>query len=90
MRKFQVDPKLQMALAFLVGAITFLGANALPQEVPARIAGNIKDWSIYLGQFYLVVVAPLLLAYTNSNPGPLAPPDSPAVQAVKAKEDVKP
>jgi len=86
MSKFQIDPKVQMAVMFIVGMITFLGTNALPASVPADVAKNIHDWSVWFGQLYTVVIGPLMLAFTNSNPGPLAPPDSPAVKAMVARE----
>lgn len=88
MRKFQVDPRTQLVIAFVAGLISFLGSNSLPAEVPQHVAAAVKDWSIWFGQFYLIVIAPLLLAYTNSNPGPLAPPDPPEV--VKAHEEAVP
>lgn len=78
-----------MGLALAVGLVTFLGSNALPAEVPAHVATAVHDWSVWIGQLYLIVIAPILLAYTNSNPGPLAPPDSPAVKALQTKEQVK-
>ena len=70
-----------------VGLVTFLGSNALPAEVPLRVATDIRDWSVWLGQLYLIVIGPILGLYSNSNPGPLAPPDPPqVVAATKASE----
>jgi len=86
MSKFQIDPKVQMVIMFLVGLVAFLGTNSLPSDVPPHMAQVIHDWSVWIGQLYTVVVGPLLLAFTNSNPGPLAPADSPAVKAIMAKE----
>lgn len=87
MTKLQIDPKVQMAVMFIVGMITFLGTNSLPTSVPANVATNIHDWSIWIGQLYTVAIGPLLLAYTNSNPGPLAPADPPAVVKAHAEAD---
>lgn len=87
MNKFQIDPKVQMTIMFLVGLITFLGTNSLPSDVPTQTAKLIHDWSVWIGQLYTVVIGPLLLAFTNSNPGPLAPPDPPGV--VKAAQQAK-
>lgn len=81
MTKFQIDPRTQMVIMFVVGLVTFLGTNALPVSVPPYIATAIHDWSVWIGQLYTVVIGPIMLAYTNSNPGPLAPPDPPEVVA---------
>ena len=87
MSKFQIDPKIQMAIAFFVGAVTFLASAALPDSVPASTAKAIHEWAGLFNQFYITILTPLMLAYTNSNPGPLAPPDSPGVVAAKTKAD---
>ena len=84
--KFQIDPKVQVAIMLFVGLLTFLGSNALPSDVPAKTAQMIHDWSVWFGQLYLVVIGPVLGLYSNSNPGPLAPQDSAAIKAVTAKE----
>ena len=87
MGKFQVDPKVQVAIMFAAGLVTFLGSNALPAEVPANVATAVRDWSIWLGQLYLIVIGPVLGLYSNSNPGPLAPQDPPrVVEAIKVAE----
>jgi hypothetical protein len=87
MGKFQIDPKVQMAIAFLVGAITFLASAALPDSVPPATVKAIHDWAGLFNQFYITILTPLMLAYTNSNPGPLAPPDAPSVVVAKTKAD---
>jgi hypothetical protein len=85
--KFQIDPKVQMAVAVLVGAISFLATSALPSSVSPETAKSIHEWAGLFNQFYIIVITPLMLAYTNSNPGPLAPPDPPTVVAAKTKAD---
>jgi len=87
MSKFQIDPKIQMAVAFFVGAISFLASSALPSSVSPEAQKAIHDWASLFNQFYIIVVTPLMLAYTNSNPGPLAPPDAPSVVAAKTQAD---
>lgn len=85
--KFQVDPKVQVMIMLIVGLVTFLGSNALPAEVPASVATAVKDWSVWLGQLYLIVIGPVLGLYSNSTPGPLAPQDPPrVVEATKIAE----
>ena len=79
MSKFQIDPKTQMVIMFLVGLIGFLGTNALPADVPVNVTKVIHDWSLWLTSLYNLVIGPLMMAYSNSNPGPLAPQDSPEV-----------
>lgn len=87
--KFQVDPKVQVGIMLFVGLLTFLGSNALPGDVPPHTAQMIHDWSVWLGQLYLVVIGPVLGLYSNSNPGPLAPQDSPAIKALTTKQDAQ-
>lgn len=87
MSKFQIDPKVQMAIAIIVGALSFFASSALPASVPVDTAKAIHDWAGLFAQFYITVVTPLMLAYTNSNPGPLAPPDTPSVAVAKIKAD---
>jgi hypothetical protein len=96
MNRFQVDPKVQVVIMFMAGIVTFLGANALPPEVPPAVAANIHDWSVWIGQLYLIVIGPGLGLFSNSNPGPLAPQDPPNVVAAtkvaavaQAKADAK-
>lgn len=87
MSKFQIDPKIQMAIAVLVGAISFLASSALPSTVSPETTKAIHDWASLFNQFYIIVLTPLMLAYTNSNPGPLAPPDPATVVAAQTKAD---
>lgn len=86
MSKIQIDPKTQMIITFLVGILSFLGTNALPHSVSPETAIAIHDWSVWLTQLYVIAIAPVLTGFTNSNPGPLAPPDSPAVKAAMKGE----
>jgi hypothetical protein len=85
--KFQIDPKVQMAVAVLVGGISFLATSALPSSVGPDAAKSMHEWASLFNQFYIIVITPLMLAYTNSNPGPLAPPDAPSVVAAQTKAD---
>lgn len=86
MNKVQIDPKTQMVITFLVGILSFLGTNALPHSVSPSAAAEIHDWAVWLTQLYVIAIAPLLTGFSNSNPGPLAPPDSPAVKAAMKGE----
>ena len=45
MNKFQIDPKTQMVIMFIVVFITFLGTNSLPASVPPSVSQPIHDWS---------------------------------------------
>jgi len=87
MSKFQIDAKVQMAIAVFVGALGFLASSALPSTVNPDTAKMIHDWSAWFNQFYILVITPVMLAYTNSAPGPLAPQDPPAVVAAQQKAD---
>lgn len=87
MSKFQIDVKVQMAIAIVVGAVGFFATSALPSSVNPDTAKAVHEWLTLFNQFYILVVTPAMLAYTNSNPGPLAPPDSPGVVAAKTKAD---
>lgn len=87
MSKFQIDAKLQILISIFVGGLTFFASSALPSTVNPDTAKAIHDWAALFSQFWLVVMAPTLLAFTNSNPGPLAPQDPPTVVAAQAKAD---
>lgn len=87
MSKFQIDAKVQMLIALFVGAIGFLASSALPSTVDPATAKSIHEWAGLFNQFYIVVVTPLMLAFTNSNPGPLAPQDPPSVVAAQTKAE---
>lgn len=87
MSKFQIDPKVQILISLIVGILAFAAstAGALP-GVSDYLNNALHAWALWLLTFWNVVINPLLLAYTNSNPGPLAPPDSSAVIAATKRE----
>ena len=87
----QIDPKTQMWIAAIVAVLT-LGAHgtlALPMGIPPEAGAVLASWDNFILQIY-AVVSPILLAYSSSKPGPLAPPDSPAVVAATAATAPKP
>lgn len=90
MNKFQIDARTQILISLIVGALAFgaSSSGAMP-GIPDAINSAIHAWALWALAFWNIVINPLLLAYTNSNPGPLAPPDSPAVKAAIAKENSK-
>lgn len=78
----QIDPKTHMIIAIGVTVLTALakGSVTLPMGIPPEVGQYITSWSNFVLQIY----APLslaLAAYSSSAPGPMAPPDSPAVKA---------
>jgi len=87
MSKFQIDAKVQMAIAVLVGAIGFLASSALPSTVSPEVQKDVHEWMTLFNQFYILVITPVMLAYTNSSPAPLAPQDPPSVIAAQQKAD---
>ena len=91
--KFQLDPKTQMWIMAAV-ALVYIGANgtvALPLGVPEWVGPYIHSWSQFAISIYLVLAPILLPGFSSSLPGPLAPPDPPAVKAAMeaAKEGGK-
>ena len=78
----QLDPKTQMWIAAVVAIITLAahGTLALPTGIPPEAGAVLASWSNFILQIY-AVVSPIMLAYSSSKPGPLAPPDPPAVIA---------
>lgn len=87
MSKFQIDVKVQMAIAILVGAVGFFASAALPSSIDPALQKNIHDWMSLFNQFYILVVTPAMLAYTSFAPGPLAPAVPPSVLAAQVKAD---
>ena len=88
MSKFQISPNVQIVVGAIVAVLTLgsKGAIQLPAGIPASWGPIIDSWSTFILQIYSVI-APIMLAYTSSQPGPLAPPDSPAVKTLMAKEN---
>ena len=70
MSKFQIDVKVQMAIAIVVGALGFFASAALPSSISPEAQKSVHEWMALFNQFYILVVTPAMLAYTNSNPGP--------------------
>ena len=80
--KFQIDPSPQIIVAVAVAVLTLAakGTVALPMGIPSVVGEYITSWSNFILQIY-AIVAPVMLGFSSSKPGPLAPPDSPAVVA---------
>ena len=84
--KIQIDPKVQMIVMAIV-ALLYIGAQnsvALPLGIPEWVGPYLHSWSNFLIQIYLVLAPILLPGLSSSLPGPLAPPDPPAVKAAMA------
>jgi len=88
MSKFQISPNVQFGIGLAVTLLTVLskGSVSMPMGVPPIWGQYIDSWSNFLLLVY-APVATFMAAYASSQPGFLAPPDSPAVKAVTAKED---
>ena len=86
--KFQINPTPQIVLALVVAVLTLAakGSVALPLGVPPVVGEYVTSWSNFLLQLY-AVVAPILLGFSSSMPGPLAPKDPPGVVIAQAKAD---
>lgn len=81
---FQVSARTQAILGAVVAVVTLgsKGALQLPVGIPAWIGPVIQSWDTFILQIY-TVGAPFLLLFSDNDPGPLAPPDPPAVAAAK-------
>ena len=88
MSKFQISPNVQIVVGAIVAVLTLgsKGAIQLPVGIPVSWGPIVGSWSTFILQIYSVI-APIMLAYTSSQPGPRAPPDSPAVKTLMAKEN---
>lgn len=88
--KFQISPRAQIIIGAIVAVLTLgsKGALQLPMGVPASWGPIIQSWDTFILQIY-GVVAPVMVAFSNSDPGPLAPQDPPAVKAAIAAEAKK-
>ena len=83
---FQIDPMTQFWIGLAVAVMTlFANGVKMPVGVPDWVGPGLQSWNVFVLQIYSVV-APVLLLGSSSKPGPLAPPDSPAVMAAMAKE----
>ena len=80
--KFQINPTPQIIVAVIVAVLTIAakGTVALPLGVPPVVGEYVTSWSNFVLQIY-AVVAPIMLGFSSSVPGPLAPPDPPIVVA---------
>lgn len=90
--EFQISSK-NLALIFgAVGAV--LGALSVkavpfPMGFPDVASDYAASWSNWILKIWALVGPSLLVLFSDSTPGPLAPPDPPAVTVAKAVEDVK-
>lgn len=87
MKKFQISPQFQMVVGIVVALLTLAahGSVALPLGIPSSVGPIIQSWAGFVLQIY-AVLAPTMAAYSSSDPGPLAPQDSPAVQKLQLEE----
>ncbi len=88
--KFQINPTPQIVIAVAVAVLTLAakGSVSLPLGVPPVVGEYLTSWSNFILQIY-AVVAPILLGFSSSKPGPLAPPDPPAVVAATQASQAK-
>ena len=88
MSRFQISPNVQIVVGAIVAVLTLgsKGAIQLPAGVPASWGPIVDSWSAFILQIYSVI-APIMLAYSSSQPGPLAPADPPAVVEAQRKVD---
>jgi hypothetical protein len=79
----QISAKKQAIIAIVVALLTLAakGSVALPMGVPPEVGAYITSWSNFLLALYAVAGAPIMALFSSSEPGLLAPPDSPAVKA---------
>lgn len=89
MQGFQISPKTHMTIAIIVAVLTLMakGTVAVPMGIPTVVGDYLTSWSNLVLQFY-AVIAPFMAAYSSSQPGPLAPPDPPAVVAASKASGV--
>ena len=73
------------AMAVIVSVVAFLSPTAFPSYVPVGVATAIISTCAFLN-IILNAVNGVLHLYSSSAPGPLAPPDSPAVKAAMVKD----
>ncbi len=87
----QIDPKTHMWILIVLALLTLAakGTVTLPMGVPPEWGAYISSWANWLLGIE-IALAPILAAYSSSKPGPLAPPDSPAVVAATAATAPKP
>lgn len=85
MARFQVSANAQVGIGVAVALLTLgsKGAIQLPVGIPTTWGPIVTSWSNFIMQIY-VVVAPILAAYSSSEPGMFAPPDPPTVKAATA------
>ncbi len=88
--KVQLSPYQQMAIFSCVGAVVVGVAShkiTLPPGTPPAIEAMAEAYAQWAVGLWALVGGPLLMAFGNSKPGPLAPPDPPVViAATKAAE----
>ena len=90
MKKFQIDPGTLTVIAACVAVATLLanGTVHAPDGIPASWAAAFVSWDNFLLQIWSVV-APILIGYSSSQPGPFAPADAPIVKAAKMQAKVE-
>ena len=88
--KIEINPNPQIFIAVGIAVLTLAakGSVALPLGVPLFVGEYLTSWANFILQIY-AVVAPVLLGFSSSRPGPLAPPDPPAVVAATKTSEGK-
>jgi hypothetical protein len=81
--KFSVSPTLAIWLNIAYIALSGLSIPVLNSLGFTTNAPVILAWSSMVG----LILNAIMHGFSSSTPGPLAPPDSPAVQAATAKQD---
>lgn len=73
MSKLQIDPKVALVLALIVGFIdaTASGAVTFPQYVPAEWVTVLTQTNQFLVKLWTIVVGPAVIALSSDKVGPL-------------------
>ncbi len=82
--KFQLSPVRQMAIFSCVGAVIVGLASkklTLPPGTPASVEALAESYAQWGVNLWALIGGSLIIAFGNSQPGPLAPPDPPVVVA---------
>lgn len=85
----KISPNVQIVVGTVVAVLTVLanGTVGLPMGIPPEWGQYFVSWDDFLLKIY-AVAAPVMLGFSSSQPGPLAPADPPAVVAAQRVADL--
>jgi hypothetical protein len=85
----KISPNVQMGIAAAVAVFSAVaqGALKLPMGVPPEAAQYLISWDNFLIGAYLIA-SPIMLGFSSSAPGVLAPPDPKIVVAAQKLADL--